>query len=62
MSHPRPSFACMTPPPAAAVLPRPEVAVGVDRGVARLTELAGVLGTMSDLAARAVTLLSEDRP
>jgi hypothetical protein len=35
------------------------VGVGVDRGVARLTELAGVLGTMSELAGRAVTLLSE---
>jgi hypothetical protein len=49
----------MTPPPAATLAPPSEVAAGVDRGVARLTELAGVLGAMSDLAARAVMLLSE---
>jgi hypothetical protein len=40
-------------------MPRPEVGAGVDRGVARLTELVGVLDTMSGLAGRAVALLSE---
>jgi hypothetical protein len=59
MSHRAPGFACMTPSPAATLAPPSEVVVGVDRGVARLTELAGVLGAMSDLAARAVMLLSE---
>jgi hypothetical protein len=60
MSHPGPGFACMAPPPAAALAPPPlEVVVGVDRGVARLTELAGLLGDVDTIMSRVVTVLCE---
>jgi hypothetical protein len=49
----------MTPPPAATLTPPPEVAVGVDRGVAQLTELAGLLGDVDTIMSRVMTVLCE---